>query len=533
MASVQVLGHELASGDPRLKEYQLRRLNVGPRDWPQWGGTSVRNNAPAGQGIPADWDPGRFDRDTGQWLPGTSRNVGWVVRLGSETYASPVVANGKMFIGTNNAGGYTRRFPPDVDLGCLLCFRESDGRFLWQLSRQKLPSGREHDWRRKGLVASPLVDGDRLWVVSNRCEVLCLDAEGFHDGQNDGPLTDEAAQADDEADVVWAFDMFGQLGVRPHNMSSCSVTLAGDSLFVNTSNGVNESHLRVPAPDAPSFIALEKNTGALLWQDSSPGADILHGQWSSPASAVLEGVPQVIFGGGDGWLYSFRAEGGPDGKAELLWKFDCNPKQPGARGMRTRNQILGTPVIYDGLVYIAVGEDPEHGEGSGRLWCIAPTARGDISAELVVDFNQVVANPNSGAVWHYTEFDWDGDGQIAEFEERMHRTCSTAVIVDGLLFIPDFSGLVHCLDAKTGEVHWTHDVYAAIWGSCLAVDGKVYVGDEEGKVTVFKLSAEKEVLGQVHMGTAIYSTPVVANNVLYLATFNRMFAIRETAARME
>ena len=113
----------------------------------------------------------------------------------------------------------------------------------------------------------------------------------------------------------------------------------------------------VPSPDAPSFLALNKHTGAILWTDKSPGENILHGQWSSPAAGVLGGVPQVIFGGGDGWVYSFRADEGQDGRPELLWKFDANPKESKwiLGGAGTRSNIIATPVIYDGLVYVAVG----------------------------------------------------------------------------------------------------------------------------------------------------------------------------------
>ena len=59
-----------------------------------------------------------------------------------------------------------------------------------------------------------------------------------------------------QPEVLWRLDMIGQLGVVPHNMSSCSVTAAGDLLLVMTGNGVNESHTRVPAPQAPSFFAV-------------------------------------------------------------------------------------------------------------------------------------------------------------------------------------------------------------------------------------------------------------------------------------
>ncbi len=520
-------------------------------DWNQWAGSPARNNTPEGKDIPADWAPGEFDDQSGEWQKDTAKNIKWVSRLGSQSYGNPVVASGKVFVGTNNGAGWLKRYPSTVDLGCLLCFNEADGKFLWQASSEKLPTGRVHDWPLQGICCAPLVEGDRLWYVTSRGEIMCLDTEGFHDDENDGPNKAEPNENKDEADVVWMLDMMGQLKVSQHNMCSCSITSAGDIIFVNTSNGVDEGHTTIPSPAAPSFLALDKNTGKILWQDNSPGNNILHGQWSSPAYAVIDGVPQVLFGGGDGWLRSFRGEATKDGKAELLWEFDCNPKDAkySVSGRSTRNHIIGTPVVYEGLVYIAVGEDPEHGEGNGHLWCIDPTKRGDVSSELAVKVDDrehplphrrlqainpeegeiAVANRNSAAVWHYVGKDLNGDNELKDFEEQMHRTCGTAVIKNGLLFIPDFSGLMHCLDAKTGEAHWTHDLFAATWGSAMIVEDKVYVGDEEGKVTIFKLSPEKEIVAEIEMGNSVYSTPIVANNTLFIANKTHLFAISSDA----
>ena len=456
------------------------------KEWTQWGGTAQRNNVPVAANIPAEWEPGEFDLKTGDWKPDTAKNVKWTARLGSQSYGNPVVADGRVYVGTNNNAGYLERYPADVDLGCLLCFDVATGKFLWQHSSEKLPTGRVHDWPQQGICCAPLVEGKRLWFVTSRGEVRCLDTEGFYDNENDGPYQDETNENQDEADVIWVLDMMRTLGISQHNMCSCSVTAVGDILFVNTSNGVDESHIRLPAPNAPSFIALDKNTGKVLWTDSSPSTNILHGQWSSPSYGLLDGVPQVIFGGGDGWVYSFRADGGKDGQGELLWKFDANPKKSkwilGGRG--TRNNIIATPVVHGGRVYVAVGQDPEHGEGVGHLWCIDPTKRGDVSPELAFSLDDLTTplaprriqavveedgevtreNPNSAVVWHYSEYDQDGDGEIG-FEEAMHRSCGTVAIKDNLLFIADFSGLLHCLDAKTGQPHWTYDMLAASWGS--------------------------------------------------------------------
>jgi outer membrane protein assembly factor BamB len=192
-----------------------------------------------------------------------------------------------------------------------------------------------------------------------------------------------------------------------------------------------------------------------------------------------------------------------------------------------------------------VGQDPEHGEGIGHLWCIDPTKRGDISSELAFSLKDLkhplpprrlqnvikedgeVArpNPNSGVIWHYSEQDSNGDGKV-EFEETMHRTCGTVAIKNNILVIPDFSGLVHCLDAKTGKVHWSHDLFAATWGSSLIVEDKVYVGDEEGKVTIFRLSPTKEIINEIDVKNAVYSTPVVANDTLFIANKTHVYAIK-------
>jgi hypothetical protein len=543
-------------------------------NWSQWCGSGERNNTPTGVNIPTQWEVGEFDYRTGDWDNSTAENIKWVAELGSRSYGSAVVYDGKVFTGSNNTAAYLERFPPEVDLGCLMCFDANDGKFLWQHSSRKLPSGRVHDWPHEGICSVPYCEGDRLWFVTSRCEVRCLDVNGFLDNENDGDVQNEEEEAGSvgkpydmkqEADVIWVVDMMKELGVSPHNMSSCSITAAGDVIFVCSSNGIDEEHKYVPAPNAPSFLAMDKNTGKVLWTDNSPGENIHHGQWSSPAYAEIDGQPQVIFGGGDGWLYSFDPKGGPDGKSKLLWKFDTNPKQAKLElmGKGTRNDCIATPVIYDGLVYIATGQDPDHGEGVGYLWCIDPmkkTDGSDVSPTLAfnasdpekpIPYKRVQAvvesegdferpNPDSAVVWAYSEVDRDGDGDIA-FEETMHRSIGTVSIREGILYIADFSGLFHCLDAKGDEgkakVHWVYDMLSASWSTPMIVEGKVYIGDEDGEVAIFRHSADpneamKEEDGEMvpyygtaNMGGSVYSTPAVAGNVLYISNPTHLFAI--------
>src|SRR5438128_2547629 len=304
-------------------------------DWPMWGGTPDRNMVSHMKGLPTDWDIK------------TKKNVKWVAELGSQSYGNAIVAGGMVFVGTNNEAMRDPKQPGDR--GVLMAFKESDGTFLWQHTHEKLSSGRANDWPYQGVASSPLVEGTRLYYVSNRGVMWCLDINGFRDGKNDGPVTNEKLTGQTDADVIWSFDMMEEVGSYPHNMSN------------------------------------------------------------------------------------------------------------------------STPVIYEDRVYIANGQDPEHGEGVGHLYCIDATKRGDITV--------------SGRVWHY---------------DKIRRSISTASIADGLLYIPDFSGFLRCLDAKTGQMYWTHDMFAAVWGSTLLADGKVYLGDEDGDITILQAGKQEEVLADMN-----------------------------------
>ncbi len=447
------------------------------QDWPMWGGTPQRNMAASIANLPSSWDAAAMT------------NVKWKAALGDQSYGNPVVAGGKIFVGTNNQNPRN----PEItgDKGVLMCFRESDGGFLWQAVSDKLPNGEVNDWPEVGICSSPVVEGNRLYYVTNRGELVCLDTEGFMDGSNDGSYQDEAHKGPTDADIVWKLDMMKDLGVFQHNMANSSPLVWGDLVFLETSNGHDESHERIPAPDAPSFLAVDKNTGKVVWQDNSPGDRILHGQWSSPALGEIDGVMQVFFPGGDGWLYGFNARTG-----EKLWKFDLNPKD--AVWPKNRNDAIAVPVFHGGRIYIATGQDPEHGEGVGHMYCINPAGSGDIT--------------ESGRVWHYG---------------KIRRSISTAAIADGLVFISDFSGFLHCLDLETGQPYWTFDVLAAVWGSPVVADGKVYLGDEDGDVIVLQAGKKVNKIAEINMGTSIYSAPVPANGVLYIMTRNELYAISE------
>jgi outer membrane protein assembly factor BamB/precorrin-6B methylase 2 len=524
----------------------LPNTTVTADDWPMLGRDASRNAVSPESDPPLDWNFGKYDRQTTSWDANDQRNVRWVARLGSMTMGDPVVVDGLVWVGTNNYDIHKQRVQAE-DASVLACFRESDGQLLYRYVSPRLRNARWSDWPTSSMASAPLVEGDRLWFVSNRGEVICLDI---------GPLK----RSEGQPNVKWKVDMITELGVFPRGSHMamarlCSIASHGDRIYVNTGNGGEYGNVR--APDAPSLLCMDKGSGKILWQDDSPGGNLLNGQWASPLVADVAGLVQVIAAQGDGWVRSFDAITG-----ELAWKFDMNRKasiwgEGGGEG--DRNNLLATPVLYENRIYVGVGQHPADGdEGLGRLCCVDVTKRGDISMELAVDADgnplrsqrrtqivdpslgeQATANPNSGLIWEFIEKDENGDGEI-DWEEGFNRTISSVAIKDDLLIAVDMSGIVHCIDARSGKRHWYHDLLAKSSSTPLIVDEYVYVADQDGDVSVFRLSADPTLAmfdgepinskrngsGSVpNVRSSIYASPVFANGTLYVASRSHLFAI--------
>jgi len=490
-------------------------------DWPIWGRDASRNMvAPDAGPIPHDFAPGEEIGRTGKIDPDTMKKIKWVAKLGSQAFGNPVVSQGKVLVGTNNESPRDDKYKGDRSV--ILCLNEKTSDLIWQFNLHKLGAGKVSDWEFLGMCSSPAVVGDRVYVVTNLCQVVCLDLLGLANGNQGfqdegaylaGPGKPPIAIGPKDADVIWKYDMREELNVFPHNITSNSCLIIDGVVYVATSNGVDWSHINIPAPNAPCLIALDANTGKLVGEEAAGiGQHIMHCNWSSPSFATFKGKPTVVFGGGDGFLHGFDPKTVKDEDGfDILpqrWKVDGNLKSyrfddkgekipyatpPGP------SEYIASPVIADGLIYAATGQDPEHGEGVGRLVCIDPTQVTDGLAKVVWDFTEI------------------------------SRTISTVSVVNGLVFAADYSGNLFCLDAKTGEKKWQHDTFGHIWSSTLVADGKVFLGNEDGILTILKAGPTKEVLAEVEFPAPIYSSAIAANGVLYVATQSHLYAIAADA----
>ena len=451
-------------------------------DQPQWGAPLSRNMVSAEVNLPDHIDL-------------TNRiNIKWVADLGSQCFATPIVASGRVYIGANNAAP---RDPAVIgDRGVLMCFDEQTGAFRLQLACLKLTNSVYWDWPNVGLCSPVTVTGGHVFLVSNRGELWNLDPAG----PSGGALTVR------RADARWCFDYIKQCGVRQHDSAHASPLLVNGILYINTSNGVDDTHKGIAAPDAPSLIAVDLNTGKLAARDAERiGPDIFHCTWSSPACGEVNGKQLIFFCGGNGVVYAFEAlaAAGPEvATLKKVWWYDCDPAAPkesihsylGNRKQSPVN-IYGMPVVHQNRLYVAGGGDMWWGKREAWLKCLSVTGTGDVT--------------KTATRWTYP---------------LARHTCATPAVADGLVYVTDVGHFIHCVDAGTGELVWKHDTETEVWASPLVADGKVYVGTRKGEFLIFAAGRKKRVLCTVKLNGAINGTATAANGTVFVATMKQLYA---------
>lgn len=453
--------------------------------------------------------------------PNTGKNIKWAVRLGTQTHSTPVVAGGRVYIGTNNENPRDPRH--QGDRGVLMCFDEKSGEFLWQLVVPKREEDPYFDWPKCGISSPATIEGDRVYIVSNRGEVMCLDAHGMTNG-NDGPFQDEGVHMTPagsqskltpgplDADIIWLFDLTSGAGIWSHDAAHSSILIHGDYLYLNTGTGVDNTHKRIRTPNAPSLVVLDKKTGRLVARDDEHIApSIFHSTWSSPSLGDVNGHPMVFFGGGNGVVYAFKTIENEPPKSpspsylQKVWQFDFDPAAPktdvhkyNSNRREGPSDFYGMPVFHENRIYVAGGGDLWWGKNEAWLKCIDATGTGSVT--------------NQDVVWSYV---------------LQKHVLSTPAVQGGLVFIADCGRTFHCLDARTGTAFWTHDIQGEAWASPLVADGKVYLGTRSGNFYVFAASGEKKIISEMEFRDPISSTATAANGVLYVATMTHLYAVQK------
>lgn len=141
-------------------------------------------------------------------------------------------------------------------------------------------------WQRPRPDDPPILDGDRVYVLTTQSRLSCLSAE--------------------TGGILWARDLartlLGQTadGYNGHNVGS--PTVEGDWVFAQTGGGA----------DLGRLIALRKTDGELAWMLPAGGPT-----YAMPIAITILGVRQVIFSTDSGLISVAPAS------AEILWRFPC------------------------------------------------------------------------------------------------------------------------------------------------------------------------------------------------------------------
>ena len=474
-------------------------------DLPQFGERFTRNQIANETGLPSKVDPV------------TGEGIKWTSKLGSQSYATPVIAQGKVFVGTNNESPRDPRHKGDR--GIIYCLDEKTGKMIWQSVVPKIGDAAQ-DWPGAGIAAPVTVEGGRVYALNNRVDLMCLDINGMANG-NDGPFKDEAKYQSPatgeqvpvgptDADIIWVADLQALVNIQRHDTGYGNPLIVGDFLYINSNNGVDGQHTRVPQPNAPSLLVFDKKTGRLVGKDAENiGQRLFHNTYSSPSYGVVKGRPQICFGGGDGVVYAFEplTKMPPEGTVvdlKRIWKYDPDPTSPkvNVNKYRSNRKVSPsnflTPVVFVGdRLYLTVGGDIWWGKFEAWLKCV--------DAEKGTE------------IWSYS----------------MKHSCSIPAVVGPLTFVADTGNkTINCVDTATGKELWTHPLEGDIWSSPFVADGKLYIGTRKNKFYIFAAAKEKNLLCETTLDAPITATLSAANGVLYVATHKTLYALSAGARSM-
>jgi outer membrane protein assembly factor BamB len=259
-----------------------------------------------------------------------------------------------------------------------------------------------------------------------------------------------------------------------------------------------------------TFYCFDANTGKILWA-FNPGTQF--GYWVSGSAVAYDMVYEL---NKDGYLYALDVDTG-----ELAWKY----KGPGFLFWP------GWPVVADGKVYATTGQrasiDPITGEYSKSEFACLDAYTGDLIWKLPIEayppresvaiaygnlyfipgyieentmdtyitLNQVWAvSTKSWPMWrHDPEHTGTGQSGPSNLTLRWNFTTGGGIIsspsvVDCKVYVGSEDRNIYSLDARNGELLWNFTIDARIKSSPAVVDGTVYVGPDDGYI--YSLDAE-------------------------------------------
>lgn len=280
---------------------------------------------------------------------------------------------------------------------------------------------------------------------------------------------------------------FGTYGTACVETESGRIVWQDSSLNIDHQNGPGASPIlwenllivHYDGIDQQFVAARDKTNGDIVWKVKRSGLLPQRPEhqkaYSTPQVIESNGKAQLISPGSD-WVYSYDPQTGKE-----LWRANY-----GQLGFST----VPRPVVGHGMVYIITSFI------QSRLLAVKYDGKGDVSQTHVV---------------------WKTDRQVPKKP--------SALLVGDELYLVSDNGVGTCLDAKTGEMHWTERLSGQYSASPLYADGRIYVFSQEGKTLVFKPGKEYEELAENQLDAGFMASPAVAGNALFLRTETHLYRV--------
>jgi outer membrane protein assembly factor BamB len=287
---------------------------------------------------------------------------------------------------------------------------------------------------------------------------------------------------DKDGKRLWSHSMTEEYGrVSGYGGRTCSPIIDGDLLIL----GMVNASWGEQARGGNRFVAMDKKTGAIRWWSQTPG-QVKDTYYSTPVVAVINGQRLIVSGGADGGVHAFQVHTG-----KHAWSYFFGTAA-----------VNCSPVVDGNLVYIGHGEENPEGTHLGRVVCLDASQIKDGQPKLV----------------------WQRDALKIKF--------ASPIIHDGRLYVIDELTRIYCLDAKTGKNIWKFDYGRNCMGSAVLADGKIYVGEVNGKFHILEPgpksckslhTQEFEPKGQADV--ELNGSPAVANGRIYFLTTEELYCI--------
>jgi outer membrane protein assembly factor BamB len=382
-------------------------------DWPQWRGPQ-RNGISPETGLLKTW-------------PADGPKMLWQLKDIGSGYSTPAVVGEHLFLLSNR--GMKDEFVQALSV--------KDGKQVWATRLGNVGNPNQMP-PYPGARSTPTVVGDVLYALGSDGDLACV------------------ATAD--GTIRWRKNLRTDFGGKPGIWAySESPLVDGDKLICT------------PGGEKATLVALNKDTGAVIWQSAVPG-----GNAAAYASAI------VVEAGGIRQYVQFLPSGvvGVEaGSGKFLWRYGQTAKGSPAN--------IPTPVAQDGLVYSATGR------GGAGLVKLKATPAG-------IEADQVYASP------------------------KLPTSIGGVVLLDGYLYGTNGGGLM-CIEFATGTINWQDRCVGP--GSVCYAEGRLYVhGEENDEVALVEATPEAyrpcgrfTLPAQPDRGPSkAWAYPVVANGRLYL-----------------